>query len=567
MGGIPFFTFSSLGRFDYYAYDPGEGCGGMPPTPASHGYPSAPEGTPLADRPNPCLNRGAAPNEADAIIAARDVLTTLSSPPDPSAKVTLLPPSTATPTVREVLFANPTPSGIALTQMDGSNISPLFPYNIGAAIGPRNQVVRAFGSMMMLDAQENYPLRPAAELIAALRTGDDYAIRTLPQDASGNVIAPPSAPYTVQMHSISLMYTPVFTIDARPYLLPVAVYTGTAETNESKATGKPIVFITYVDAVAHPASRPVPITMPPLPMTPDSAGLPSRTYASAPISRTDFDNLATYFGSGSTIALNVHLPYSPIVSAYAATYPDGSTLSVESQRRLSWEYHMQAIGTPGAVRAAPATRDVALASARQFFATHPFPPDNLGMPFVDTEQNDTSHDLVVCYPALIGGYPVVDVSGRPYCGLNVWVSIDVERITVRGSANFLDFRRDDSSPTHTVVPPRGATIPTQTAIDALDSGSAANIVSTGQVPSPPFTWRVNIPDETQKGTPYYTNWGNAAPNRFIVDAVTLVYTLYADPQASPFDTHVRPAWLITGTMDCGDRHRLLPFRYVYQATP
>ncbi|MGI8855063.1 MAG: hypothetical protein ACR2JW_04880 [Thermomicrobiales bacterium] len=548
---------STRGSFTYHAPDPGARCGEatIPPpvnTPYPNSVPATPTSPPFGTGTDLCQKRAAATDDAHAIAAAHDFLVSSGFPPDPTSAMHILPPDTRTPTLRRVQWAAVAPNGGPLVgreaQMDDI-----------VTIGPDNRVTDASVTTRTPDAFSSYRLHPAADLAAALQTGDAYATLMLPNDASGYPIAFTNGPLAVHVTAATLGYSLAYTFDATPYLLPVMIYTGTATTNESAAIGKEIAFTAYVDAIVHPAPQPAPVTPTvPLPSTPDLASLTSFTINDLSFTRADFDALAVALGFDNATATVTSTP-SGSGEGFLAKYPDGSNLGANYQGG-EWQYDSGAPNenTPATQALSP---EATLALVQQFIAAHHVDLSDLGVPVAQSSS--------VCYPLLIHSDPFAD--GR--CGLRAFVASSGKRLTITADPLLVALQRNGLSALQPMAPTGSALITAQDALDTLATAPTPVPVNGGLSQLQGEFGRLMIEDDPEQavhhrdGNIFYATRGQAAPNSFTADRVTLAYVATQTPHNPPNQTAtlLQPVWLISGQIDIGNRHRIAPFTYVYPA--
>ncbi len=570
-------TLESRGNFSYGAPDPGARCGetGAPPrivpTPLTPPVvPATATATAYGAGSDLCTNRAPAPDETHAIAAARDFLTNAGFLPDASTPVHVLPPPLAAPTLRPVQWAATAPNGGLLIGRDAQMDTVIM-------VSPDNRVVNATGTTRTPDAISTYPLRPAAELAAALQAGDAYVSLTLPQDASAQpIIFQGNDALAVHITAAALGYALAYTFDARPYLLPVLIYTGTAS---NAAAGGAIGFTTYVDAVARPAPMPVPVTATaPLPATPDLTSLASFTFTPLPFTRDEFDALARALGYDNATTTVETVPAAD-ANAMRARYADGSTLGVNFQSG-GWAYDSPNPPADSPITIGPndpaPSRDSALAMVQQFIAAHHVNLDDLDMSTI-TQSPPMSHTTIVCYPLLLTTLPVVrSYGGDADCGITALVeSGNPNHLEVQANALLIAVQRGGVAAIQSASPVGNGVITAQQALDALALAPPPNSLNAN--PSIPQSQlaRLYVTDDPENALHRRGNTtilaltrGQAAPNQFTVTSIELVYVRTSLPTNMTYQQmdQLQPVWRIAGQIDIGDRHRIAPFVYLSPAT-
>ncbi len=538
------------GGFSYSAPDPGARCGETAntpppyPTPAVRAVPATATATPFGVGSTLCTSRNPALDDPSAATIARDFLSKMGFLPDASSSMQVQPPDAKTPTLRPVRWTSIAPNGGRFIGRDAQR-------DFVVMVGPDGNVTSASGPTATSGASSLYRLRSTADLAAALQSGDAYATLTLPLSASGlPILFQRDQPVDLHVTGAELGYSLAYTFDAQPYLLPVVIYTGTANTAESRALGKEIAFTAYVDAVLHPAPQPVPVTPTvPLPATPDVASLASFTMSGPTFTRADFDALASALGLDNTTATITSTP-SANGEAFLAKYPDGANLST-SEPSGGWQYDNG--GRP----------DAALALAQQFIAAHHIDLSNLGAP--TTEQLSGGPTAMVCYPLRINGIPIAD--GR--CGLRAFVESGGKHFLFAADALLVMVQRSGMAALQPAPATGSVAVSAQDALDTLATApqplpdDAHRSQAQGQL------GRLAIADDPEqamhhRGSNIFSaTRGQAAPNQFTADRVTLAYLLTIAPGSTPY--HLTPVWLISGQIDVGNRHRVLPFTYLSPA--
>ncbi|MHB8645801.1 MAG: hypothetical protein ACYDAR_08450, partial [Thermomicrobiales bacterium] len=599
------FHLDGRGHFSYTAPDLGARCGEATATPYRYppaityptppGIPTQPPVTPPPPLPtypptatatqfgvgtDLCTSRGPAPDDATAIAVAKDFLSKVGFLPDASYTLTVEPPDARLPTLRTVRWAAVAPNGARF-------VAHGVPRDFGVqrdftvTVGPNTNVTDASGLTATSGAASSYRLRSAADLAAALQAGEAYATLTLPttDDGYSAITWRYNQPVAVHVTSAELGYALAYTFDVQPYLIPVVIYTGTANTAESLAIGREIIFSAYVDAVAHPAPQPVPVNPTvPLPTTPDLAALTSYTFTGGlPLTRADFDALATLFGLDNATA-TIDASPNPIPGGgerILAKYPGGASLSVNGSEGGDWLYNNGGKLSPGpnAPRTAP---DVALAVIQQFVTSHHVDLSHLGTPIIT--QPGIPPETVVCYPLLLDNRLVVDGGGMPECGLRAYVDSGGNRFSLFAESLLVSLQRSGTAALQ-AMPATGnsATIAGLQPLDPTGNNivtaqNALDTLATGPKPIPPDAdpyapgtqlARLFIEDEPENtsrhlGNVFIATRGHAAPNLFTADQVTLAYVNISVPtgKGGQRTTYLLPVWLISGQIDIGNRHRI-----------
>ncbi|MHB8646818.1 MAG: hypothetical protein ACYDAR_13590 [Thermomicrobiales bacterium] len=587
-------TLGSRGTFGYSAPDPGARCGeatatpfrypppvlltppsgvgwtpapGILPTvtpgtspPLAPTYPPTPTTTPFGVGSDLCASRSPALDDATAAAVAQDFLSRAGFLPDASYTMQVLPLDARMPTLRAVRWTTTAPNGGRFIGRDASR-------DIGVQVGPDKKVTNAGGALPLSGASSSYRLRSATDLAAALQAGEAYVTLTLPL-AEGGYPAfrfAGNEPLGVHVTGAELGYFLAYTFDAQPYLLPVVIYTGAANTAESLAIGKEIGFTAYVDAVAHPTPQAVPVTPTvPLPVTPDLAALASFTITGPSFTRADFDALASALGFDNSAATVTSRPVGN-GEGFLAKYPDGSTLGANYQGG-EWQYDNGGPyeNTPTAPALSP---DAALALVQQFITAHHVDLSNLGTP--TSGELPGGAIMTVCYPLLINNAPLAN--GR--CGLRAFIESGGRRFTLTADPLLVALQRKGAAALQPTLLAGSAAVSAQ---DAL------NMLATAPKPIPADAdlsqtqWqlaRLLIEDDPEQavhhreGNTLYATRGQAAPNQFTADRVTLAYYLTTAYGSVTHQTtyQLLPVWLISGQIDIGNRHRVAPFTYLYPA--
>lgn len=589
-------TLGSRGTFAYNAPDPGARCGeatatpfryppaalftpppgvawtpapGIPSVTMTPAVPATPTATPFGVGSELCNTRGTAVDDAIAATVAQDFLARAGFLPDASYTMQVLPPDPRTPTVRPVRWTAAAPNG-------GRYIGREAARDIGVLVGPNKNVTNAGGPLPGAGASSSYRLRSAADLAAALQAGEAYVTLTLPLGDTGfpAFTFNGNQPLAVHVTGAELGYSLAYTFDAQPYLLPIVIYTGLANTIDSLAIGKEIGFTAYVDAVAHPAPPPAPVTPTmPLPATPDLVSLASYTFIPSPLARADFDTLATMFGLNNATA-KIDASPNPIPGGgerIFASYPGGASLSVNRSEGGYWQYSNGGASDPGPNRPPPRA-DAALALVQQFIGAHHLDLSNLGTP--TTTYPAAMAATLICYPLLLNNRPVVEIyGGTPTCGLRALVNTGERRFSLDALPLLVALQRDDTAALQ-ATPVSMNPVTAQTALDAL---------ATAPKPLPPDAdfsaldnqlARLFIEDDPENAarhlvptTIFNATRGQAAPNSLTANQIAPAYALISVSMGrnSQRLTSLLPVWLISGQIDIGNRHRTAPFTYLSPA--
>jgi len=564
-------TLGSRGIFAYSAPDPGARCGEATATPFryppsvlvthSPGYPPPTQtATPFGVGSALCTSRGSALDDATAATVAQDFLTKAGFLPDASYTMQVLPPDVSAPTLRTVRWTVSAPNGGRFIGREASR-------DIAVQIGPDKNVTKAGGALPLSGTSSSYRLHPTADLATALQAGDAYITLVLPLGDTGY----PAFSYTgneplaVHVTGAELGYSLAYTFDGQPYLLPVVIYTGAANTAESLVLGKEIAFTAYVDAVAHPAPQPAPVTpIVPLPATPDVTSLASFTVNSPSFTRAVFDALASALGFDNATATVTSTPTGS-GEGFLAKYPDGSNLGANYQGG-SWQYDNGSLyeNNPTAPALPP---DAALMFVQQFIAAHHVDLGNLGAPTLGELPGGVI--TTICYPLLIDGAPIAN--GQ--CGLRAFIESGGKRFTLAADPLLVAMQRNGPAALQPTPPTSTAAISAQEALDTLATAPKPIPADADLSQTQWQLARLPIEDDPEQASHHrgsntlYATRGQAAPNQFTADRVTRAYFLTTTSGGTPRQTtyQLQPIWLISGQIDIGNRHRVAPFTYLYPA--
>jgi hypothetical protein len=563
---------SGRGGFSYYAPDAGAQCGAATATPQRdtplpNAVPPTSTAPPFGTGTEICTGRGPALDDATAATVAHAFLTGAGLLPDPSSIMQVLPLDTHMPTLRTVRWAATAPNGGRFIGRDAQRDSTV-------TVGPNKNVTSASGPIVTSSVSSRYRLRSAADLAATLQAGEAYLTLALPRTDNGMaaIAFRGDQPLDVHITGAALGYSLAYTFDVQPYLLPVVIYTGTANTPDSLTLGKEIGFTAYVDAVAHPAPQPAPVTPTiPLPTAPEITSLASFTVdESSSLTRADFDALAAALGFDIATATVTTTPVGDR-SGFLATFPDGSNLSA-NYGGGGWQYDNGGRSDTGATGPV-LSPEAALATVQRLIAAHRVDLNDLGTPTVAQPPN-ASPQTFVCYPLLLANDPIVSTHGDPECGLDATIGPGGARITLTARPLLLSLQRSGSAAPPT-MPPAGTTaITAREALDTLAIAPQSPPVSADPSALADQLARLYIEDEPENATHHFLGntfvptRGQAAPNSFTVDRVTLAYIVTQVPNSPPDQaaTLLQPVWLISGQIDIGNRHRIAPFTYLYPAS-
>jgi hypothetical protein len=167
---------------------------------------------------------------------------------------------------------------------------------------------------------------------------------------------------------------------------------------------------------------------------------------------------------------------------------------------------------------------------------------------------------------LINNTPTTD----GHCGLRASIGSGGKRFTIATDPLLVALQRDGMSALQSTAPTGSAVIAAQDALDTL--ATAPTPIPVNADPSQP-QWRfarLLIADDPERAAQHPDNTfsatrGQAAPNQFTVEGVTLAYylTISYGGASHQLTYQLQPVWLISGTIDIGLRHRIAPFTYLY----